>query len=64
MNEGKLAPEQIRGWVANRFYYQFSIPIKDGAILSNYPDRQIRRAWIVRMIDQDGSAGEEGGIEA
>ena len=22
MNEGRLSPEALRGWVANRFYYQ------------------------------------------
>lgn len=64
MNEGKLTPSQIRGWVANRFYYQFSIPMKDGAILSNCPDREVRRLWIQRLIDQDGSAGQAGGLEA
>ena len=64
MNEGKLTPDQIRGWVANRFYYQANIPLKDGAILSNCADREVRRAWIRRIIDQDGAAGEEGGIEA
>src|SRR5260370_7437726 len=56
MNEGKLTPAQIRGWVANRFYYQFSIPMKDGAVLSNCPDREVRRLWIQRILDQDGSA--------
>jgi pyrroloquinoline-quinone synthase len=64
MNEGDLGPDQIRGWVANRFYYQFSIPMKDGAVLSNCPDRQVRRVWIQRILDQDGSGGEPGGIEA
>jgi pyrroloquinoline-quinone synthase len=64
MNEGRLAPEQIRGWVANRFYYQFCIPMKDGAVLSNCPDREVRRAWIQRILDQDGTEGEEGGLEA
>ena len=64
MNEGKLTPEQIRGWVANRFYYQRSIPMKDGAILSNCPDRAVRRLWIQRILDQDGGGPEEGGIEA
>ncbi len=34
MNEGRLSPESLRGWVANRFYYQRNIPIKDAAILS------------------------------
>src|SRR5207247_7469087 len=32
MNEGSLTPEQVRGWVANRFYYQKNIPLKDAAI--------------------------------
>jgi pyrroloquinoline-quinone synthase len=64
MNEGKLTPAQIRGWVANRFYYQFSIPMKDGAVLSNCPDREVRRLWIQRILDQDGSGGEAGGIES
>jgi pyrroloquinoline-quinone synthase len=64
MNEGKLTPAQIRGWVANRFYYQFSIPMKDGAVLSNCPDREVRRLWIQRILDQDGSGGDSGGLEA
>ena len=64
MNTGKFNPDQIRGWVANRFYYQISIPIKDAAIMSNCPDRDIRRGWIQRIIDHDGTETDEGGIEA
>lgn len=72
MNEGRLKPEALRGWVANRFYYQRNIPIKDAAILSNCPLRDIRRIWIHRIIDHDGTApaagsdkeANEGGIEA
>jgi pyrroloquinoline-quinone synthase len=64
MNEGKLNRQQIQGWVANRFYYQISIPIKDAAIMSNCPEREVRRHWIQRIIDHDGSKGDEGGIEA
>jgi pyrroloquinoline-quinone synthase len=64
MNSGKLTREQIHGWVCNRFYYQISIPVKDGAILSNMPDRDHRRLWILRIIDHDGTQGDEGGIEA
>ncbi len=64
MNEGKLDQRQIQGWVANRFYYQISIPIKDASILANCPDREVRRKWIQRIIDHDGSQGDEGGIEA
>lgn len=68
MAEGKLSKEQLQCWVANRFYYQIAIPIKDAAILSNCPDREVRRAWIQRIVDHDGGGeiaeGGEGGIEA
>ena len=64
MNSGKLDENAVRGWVANRFYYQVSIPIKDAAVLSNCPDREVRRQWIQRIVDHDGSAGNEGGIDA
>lgn len=68
MAQGKLTPAQLRGWVANRFYYQISIPIKDAAILSNCDDREIRREWIQRILDHDGvqmgGIHDEGGIEA
>src|SRR5690349_11883915 len=64
MNTGKLTKEQIQGWVCNRFYYQISIPVKDAAILANMPDRHHRRQWIQRIIDPDGTQGDEGGIEA
>jgi pyrroloquinoline-quinone synthase len=63
MNEGKLNRGQLQGWVANRFYYQMQIPIKDAAILSNCPEREIRREWIHRILDHDGTQGDEGGIE-
>ena len=64
MNEGGLDKEAVQGWVANRFYYQTTIPIKDAAIMSNCPDRDARRMWVKRIIDHDGEAGEDGGIEA
>jgi pyrroloquinoline-quinone synthase len=64
MNEGRLSPEALRGWVANRFYYQRNIPNKDAAILSNCPLRDVRRAWLHRITDHDGDSENEGGIEA
>lgn len=64
MYEGRASREQIQGWVANRFYYQVNIPLKDAAILANCPDREIRREWIQRLLDHDGAPGEDGGIEA
>jgi len=68
MAQGKLNAAQLRGWVANRFYYQISIPLKDAAILSNCSDPEIRREWILRILDHDGfelnGIHDAGGIEA
>jgi len=64
MYEGKLTKEQLQCWVANRFYYQIAIPMKDGAILSNCPDVEVRKQWIVRITDHDGLGDTVGGIEA
>jgi len=65
MNAGELSREELQRWVANRYYYQRSIPIKDAAIMSNCPEPEIRREWISRILDHDGVEGESsGGIES
>jgi pyrroloquinoline-quinone synthase len=64
LNGGELQPFQLRGWVANRYYYQRCLPLKDAAILSNCDDRAARRQWIQRILDHDGHDDEAGGIEA
>jgi pyrroloquinoline-quinone synthase len=64
MNEGELSREELRRWVANRYYYQACIPLKDAAILSNCPERDVRRSWIRRIVDHDGDAITGGGIES
>jgi pyrroloquinoline-quinone synthase len=64
MNSGAASSTQIRGWVANRFYYQINIPIKDAAILSNCTDRAVRRSWVQRILDHDGYGEDPGGIES
>ena len=64
MNEGKLTHAQIRGWVANRYYYQVSIPLKDAAIMANCPDQATRKLWVQRILDHDGIDEDAGGIEA
>src|SRR5258708_35397421 len=63
MNEGGCSREQIRGWVANRFYYQINIPLKGAAGMVNWPDRETRRRWVLRILDHDGYGNDEGGIE-
>lgn len=68
MNLGGCTRDEIRHWVANRFYYQICIPRKDAAILANMPDRAHRRLWVERILDHDGYGDLEGssagGIEA
>ena len=64
LNGGKASREQIRGWVANRFYYQINIPIKDAAILANCEERMVRRNWVQRILDHDGYGEDGGGIDS
>jgi len=64
MDAGELSREELQRWVANRFYYQRCIPIKDAAILSNCPEVAVRRLWIQRIIDHDGTSPGTGGIES
>ena len=63
MHDGLLSRRQLQGWVANRLAYQRAIPRKDAAILSWCPIPEIRRAWIQRIVDHDGTEEGTGGIE-
>ena len=63
MNQGRLNREQIQLWVANRFYYQKNIPIKDALLLARCPLREVRRRWVQRILDHDGYGDDPGGIE-
>ncbi len=58
---GELTPSQMQAWVANRYYYQKAIPIKDALILANLPCPEYRRIWIQRIYDHDGTSDREGG---
>ena len=64
MDAGELTREELQRWVANRFYYQRCIPLKDAAILSNCPEIEVRREWVGRIIDHDGTSAGTGGIES
>jgi len=64
MHRGELSRGELQLWVANRFYYQINIPVKDALILAQCPEREVRQHWIQRIVDHDGRPGEEGGIEA
>src|SRR4029078_1777680 len=63
MHEGRLSRAKLQWWVANRLAYQRAIPRKDAAILSNCPDPGVRRVWLQRIVDHDGTAPRTGGIE-
>jgi pyrroloquinoline-quinone synthase len=65
MHRGELTPEELRRWILNRFHYQRHIPVKDALILAKLPGPELRRMWIRRIHDHDGTGedGAEGGIE-
>jgi pyrroloquinoline-quinone synthase len=63
MHQGKLAQGQLQAWVLNRFYYQKSIPLKDASLIARADDIALRREWIGRILDHDGTKPGEGGIE-
>jgi pyrroloquinoline-quinone synthase len=64
MDAGELGREELRRWVTNRFYYQKCIPLKDAAIMANCPEVEVRRVWIQRIVDHDGTSSEPGGIDS
>jgi len=64
MDAGHLTRAELQRWVTNRFYYQRCIPLKDAAILANCPEIEVRRVWIRRIIDHDGTTAGTGGIES
>lgn len=57
MHDGRLSKEQLQAWVANRWYYQTRIPIKDAVILSKSEDPAFRRTWIRRIHDHGDPGG-------
>ncbi len=62
MHDGRLSRDELQRWVANRFYYQTRIPIKDAIILSKSEDPAFRRSWAHRLTDHDGASEGEGGL--
>jgi len=62
MNAGDLAPDELRRWMANRWYYQTRIPIKDALIVAKSEDPAFRRVWRRRIVDHDGEREGEGGL--
>jgi len=63
LHDGALNQGQMQAWVLNRFYYQKTIPLKDASLIGRADDIDLRREWISRIADHDGSKPGEGGIE-
>jgi pyrroloquinoline-quinone synthase len=69
MHEGHLSRRELAIWVENRYYYQTRLPIKDALIVAKSENREFRRAWAERIVEQDGKAHaaaddpEAGGLE-
>lgn len=63
LHDGHLTKEQVRAWGLNRYCYQAAIPRKDAALISRAEDREVRRQWLHRIQDHDGSGDDPGGIE-
>jgi pyrroloquinoline-quinone synthase len=63
LHDGALNQGQMQAWVLNRFYYQKTIPLKDASLIGRADDIDLRREWISRITDHDGTQPGEGGIE-
>jgi pyrroloquinoline-quinone synthase len=63
LHGGFLNKGQVAAWALNRYCYQSAVPRKDAALVSRVLDRQLRRDWIHRVLEHDGSGEDAGGIE-
>ncbi|MEJ2377818.1 MAG: pyrroloquinoline quinone biosynthesis protein C, partial [Pseudolabrys sp.] len=63
LHGGQMDFGQVQAWALNRYVYQAGIPRKDAALMSRLTDRELRREWIHRIQDHDGTSGDDGGIE-
>lgn len=57
LQSGGCTPDEVRAWVANRWYYQSRLSQKNAAIIANCPLPEIRARWVQRLTFQD-----EGGL--
>lgn len=72
MHGGRLDQGDLRLWVANRYYYQTRIPLKDALIVAKCESHAFRHLWLQRLLDHDGrgdprlpggSSAAPGGLE-
>lgn len=62
LHGGQCTKGQVQAWALNRYYYQSTIPMKDGAVLARMRDNRARIEWRHRIEDHDGTLESEGGI--
>jgi len=63
LHGGRLSKSQVQAWALNRYCYQAAVPRKDAALISRVNEPDLRREWVRRLLDHDGSGEDEGGIE-
>jgi pyrroloquinoline-quinone synthase len=61
LNAGGATPDEVRLWVANRWYYQECLAQKNAAIVANCPLPEVRRMWLPRIEFYDGHDETAGG---
>lgn len=63
LHSGRCTRGEVQAWALNRYAYQAAIPRKDATLIARLDDPALRRAWRQRLVDHDGGADGEGGIE-
>ncbi|MBN9511278.1 MAG: pyrroloquinoline-quinone synthase PqqC [Alphaproteobacteria bacterium] len=63
LHGGRLNFAHVQAWAPNRYVYQAAIPRKDAALIARLDDRALRREWVHRIHDHDGTGEDDGGIE-
>lgn len=63
LHGGELTRGQVQAWALNRYCYQAHIPAKDATLMARLPTAALRREWRRRIVDHDGEAEGDGGIE-
>jgi pyrroloquinoline-quinone synthase len=63
LHSGQCSKGEVQAWALNRFTYQAHIPVKDAYLIARADAPALRRAWRQRLVDHDGEADGEGGIE-
>lgn len=63
LHSGGCTKGEVQAWALNRYAYQAAIPRKDASLIARLEDPSMRRAWRQRLVDHDGAADNEGGVE-